>query len=179
VVAGACVLGAVSTASASKLYVDTSGTLRFAASGGDRITAISASGVVRGDGNNDVITLSTTVNPPSGPPSAAYGGVGNDRIVANGGTAVGLLDGGDGNDRLSTDEFATAATLDGGAGKDLITTKNLIGGGPFPYAAEILGGAGPDTIDGGGSGDSLDCGPDVDHYKVYLGDTVTGCEIPF
>jgi|1186.fasta_scaffold201713_1 Ca2+-binding RTX toxin-like protein len=147
--------------------------------GNDRITAISASGVVSGDGNNDVITLSTMVNPPSGPPSAAYGGVGNDRIVANGGTAMGLLDGGDGNDRVSTDEFATAATLDGGAGKDLITTKNLTGGGPFPYAAEILGGAGPDTIDGGGSGDSLDCGPDVDHYKVYLGDTVTGCEIPF
>ena len=35
------------------------------------------------------------------------------------------------------------------------------------------------AVDGGGSGDSLDCGPDVDHYKVYLGDTVTGCEIPF
>jgi hypothetical protein len=34
-------------------------------------------------------------------------------------------------------------------------------------------------VDGGGSADSLDCGPDVDHYKVYLGDTVTGCEIPF
>ena len=146
--------------------------------GNDTITAISASGVVSGDGNNDVITLSTMVNPPSGPASAAYGGAGNDKIVANRGTSVGLLDGGDGNDRLSTDEFATAATLDGGAGKDLITTKNLTGGGPFPYAAQILGGAGPDTIDGGGAGDTLDCGPDVDHYKVYLGDTVAGCEIP-
>ena len=130
--------------------------------GNDTITAISASGVVSGDGNNDVITLSTMVNPPSGPASAAYGGAGNDRIVANRGTSVGLLDGGDGNDRISTDEFATAATLDGGAGKDLITTKNLTGGGPFPYAAQILGGAGPDTIDGGGAGDTLDCGPDVE-----------------
>jgi Ca2+-binding RTX toxin-like protein len=147
--------------------------------GSDRITAISASGVVSGDANSDVITLSTVVNPPSGPPSAAYGGAGSDRIVANGATAVGLLAGGDGNDRLSTDEFAIAATLDGGAGKDLITTKNLTGGGPFPYAAEILGGAGPDTIDGGGAGDTIDCGPAVDHYKVYLGDVVTGCEIPF
>lgn len=146
--------------------------------GNDRITAISASGVVSGDGNNDVITLSTVVNPPSGPPSAAYGGAGSDRIVANGGTAVGLLDGGDGNDRLSTDEFATAAILDGGAGKDLITTTNMAGGGPFPYPAQILGGAGADTIDGGGSADTLDCGPDVDHYRVYLGDTVAGCEIP-
>ena len=53
--------------------------------GNDTITAISASGVVSGDANNDVITLSTMVNPPSGPPSAAYGGVGSDKIVANGG----------------------------------------------------------------------------------------------
>jgi hypothetical protein len=35
VVAGACLLGAVSTASASKLYVDPGGTLRFAASVGE------------------------------------------------------------------------------------------------------------------------------------------------
>jgi Ca2+-binding RTX toxin-like protein len=146
--------------------------------GNDRITAISAAGVVSGDADNDLITLNTLVNPPSGPPSAAYGGAGSDRIVADGATAVGLLDGGDGNDRLGTDEFATAATLDGGAGRDVIMTKNLIGGGPFPYAAEILGGTGPDTIDGGGGGDTLDCGPDVDHYKAYLGDAVTGCEIP-
>ena len=145
--------------------------------GNDNITAISASGVVSGDANNDVITLSTMVNPLSGPASAAYGGVGSDKIVAIGGTAIGLIDGGDGNDRLSTDEFATAATLDGGAGKDLITTKNLTGSGPFPYAAQILGGAGSDTIDGGGAGDTLDCGPDIDHYKVYVGDVVTGCEI--
>jgi hypothetical protein len=34
-VAGACLLGAVSTASASKLYVDPSGTLRFAAGAGE------------------------------------------------------------------------------------------------------------------------------------------------
>jgi hypothetical protein len=146
--------------------------------GDDHITAISASGVVSGDGNNDVITLDTMVNPPSGPPSAAYGGVGSDTISAIGGTAIGLIDGGDGNDRLSTDEFATAATLDGGAGKDLITTRNLAGGAPFPYPAQILGGAGPDKIDGGGGGDTLDCGPDVDHYKVYVGDVVAGCEIP-
>jgi Ca2+-binding RTX toxin-like protein len=146
--------------------------------GNDTITAISASGVVSGDGNDDVITLSTMVNPPSGPPSAAYGGAGSDKIMANGGTAVGRLDGGDGNDRISTDEFATAATLDGGAGRDVITTKNLTGGGPFLYPAQILGGAGPDTIDGAGAGDSLDCGTDVDHYKVYVGDVVTGCEIP-
>ena len=145
--------------------------------GNDTIAAISASGVVSGDANNDVITLSTMVNPPSGPPSAAYGGAGSDRIIANGGTAVGLLDGGDGNDSISTDEFATAATLNGGAGKDLITTKNLTGGGPFPYPAQILGGAGPDTIDGAGAGDTLDCGADVDHYKVYVGDVVAGCEI--
>ena len=104
--------------------------------------------------------------------------MGSDTIIADGGTSVGLLDGGDGNDRLSTDEFATAATLDGGAGKDLITTRNLAVGGPFPYPAQILGGAGPDTIDGGGAGDTLDCGPDVDHYKVYVGDVVAGCEIP-
>jgi Ca2+-binding RTX toxin-like protein len=145
--------------------------------GDDHITAISASGVVSGDGNSDVITLDTMVNPLSGPASAAYGGVGSDEIVAIGGTSIGLIDGGDGNDRLSTDEFATAATLDGGAGKDLITTKNLAGGGPFPYPAQILGGAGPDKIDGGGAGDSLDCGPDIDRYKVYVGDVVTGCEI--
>jgi len=145
--------------------------------GDDHITAISASGVVSGDGNSDVIRLDTMVNPLSGPPSAAYGGVGSDEIVAIGGTSIGLIDGGDGNDRLSTDEFATAATLDGGAGKDLITTKNLAGGSPFPYPAQILGGAGPDKIDGGGAGDSLDCGPDIDRYKVYIGDVVTGCEI--
>jgi hypothetical protein len=145
--------------------------------GDDHITAISASGVVSGDGNSDVIRLDTMVNPLSGPPSAAYGGVGSDEIVAIGGTSIGLIDGGDGNDRLSTDEFATAATLDGGAGKDLITTKNLAGGSPFPYPAQILGGAGPDKIDGGGAGDSLDCGPDIDRYKVYVGDVVTGCEI--
>jgi Ca2+-binding RTX toxin-like protein len=145
--------------------------------GDDHITAISASGVVSGDGNDDVITLDTMVNPLSGPASAAYGGVGRDEIVAIGGTSIGLIDGGDGNDRLSTDEFATAATLDGGAGKDLITTKNLAGGSPFLYPAQILGGAGPDKIDGGGDADSLDCGPDIDRYKVYVGDVVTGCEI--
>ena len=146
--------------------------------GNDTITAISASGVVSGDGNNDVITLSTMVNPPSGPASAAYGGAGNDKIVANRGTSVGLLDGGVIRGGWAARFLATAATLDGGAGKDMITTKNLTGGGPFPYPAQILGGAGPDTIDGGGAGDTLDCGPDVDHYKVYLGDTVAGCEIP-
>ena len=148
--------------------MDPSGTLRFAAGAGEvnRVDAtdLGTGGftVITDPGSlihtGPVITLSTMVNPPTGPASAAYGGAGNDR--------------------LSTDEFAAAATLDGGAGKDLITTKNLTGGGPFPYAAQILGGDGPDTIDGGGAGDTLDCGPDVDHYKVYLGDTVAGCEIP-
>src|SRR4051794_10239333 len=67
--------------------------------GNDRITAISASGVVSGDGNNDVITLSTMVNPPSGPPSAAYGGGGNDRNVAHRGYPAGVADRGGGERR--------------------------------------------------------------------------------
>ena len=146
--------------------------------GNDTITAVSASGVVSGDGNHDVITLSTVVNAPSGPPSAAYGGVGRGKIIANGGTSVGLLDRGDGNDRMSTDEFATAATLDGGAGEDVILTRNLAGGAPFLIGPDS-GRRGRDTIDGVGNGDSLDRGPDVDHYRVYLGDVVAGCEIPF
>lgn len=148
--------------------------------GDDTITALGAAGTVDGEGNNDVITLTTVINAPSGPVSAAYGGAGNDRILADGNTTIGLLAGGDGGDRITTDDFATAATMDGGAGRDRITSLNVTGGGmPFLYPAHIFGGSGPDIIDGGGDGDTLDCGTEVDRYKAYVGDSLLGCEIPF
>jgi Ca2+-binding RTX toxin-like protein len=147
--------------------------------GNDSITALSASGSVDGGAGNDTLTLTSVINAPGGSPSAAFGAPGNDHLFANGATSVGLLDGGDGSDRITTDEFATATTIDAGAGKDVIRTKNLNGGVPFVYPATLYGGAGPDLIDGGGAGDTLDCGAGVDHYKLYVGDVVTGCEVAF
>jgi Ca2+-binding RTX toxin-like protein len=147
--------------------------------GNDSITALGATGVVDGGADRDTITLTNFIDPFSGPGSAAYGGLGSDTILANGATSASLIDGGDGSDRVTTDGFATVATLDGGAGKDRITTTNVTGGGmPFLYPAQINGGDDPDVIDGGGDGDTIDCGLGVDHYAVYAGDVVTGCEIP-
>jgi Ca2+-binding RTX toxin-like protein len=147
--------------------------------GNDSITALSAAGVVDGGADRDTITLTNFVDPFSGPGSAAYGGLGNDTILANGATSASLVDGGDGGDRITTDGFATVSKMVGGAGKDRITSTNVTGGGmPFLYPAEIDCGADPDIIDGGGDGDTIDCGLGVDHYAVYAGDVVTGCEIP-
>ena len=147
--------------------------------GNDSITAISAAGIVEGGADRDAITLTNFVDPFSGPGSAAYGGLGNDTILANGATSASLVDGGDGGDRISTDGFAIVARMDGGDGKDRITSTNVTGGGmPFLYPAQINGGADPDVIDGGGDGDTINCGLGVDHYAVYAGDAVTGCEIP-
>ena len=91
---------------------------------------------------------------------------------------MGLLDGGDGNDSISTDEFATAATLDGGAGKDLITTKNLTGWRAVPVRGRDPRRRRARHHRWRGAGDNLDCGPDVDHYKVYLGDLGHGLRDP-
>jgi hypothetical protein len=61
VVAGACLLGAVSTASASKLYVDPSGTLRFAASAGE-VNRVDATDI--GTGGFTVVTDSGSLIHP-------------------------------------------------------------------------------------------------------------------
>ena len=140
---------------------------------------LGAVGTVDGGADRDTITLTNFVDPFSGPGSAAYGGLGNDTILADGGTSASLVDGGDGGDRITTDAFAIVAEMNGGAGKDRITTTNVTGGGmPVLYPVHINGGADPDRIDGGGDGDTIDCGLGVDHYAVYAGDVVTGCEIP-
>ena len=41
----------------------------------------------------------------------------------------------------------------------------------------ILGGFGADVIDGGGDGDTINCGLGLDQYVVYAGDTVSNCEV--
>jgi Ca2+-binding RTX toxin-like protein len=136
--------------------------------GNDAITAISASGVVRGDAGADQITLSTFVEPPAGF-SAAYGGFGNDTIAATGPTDMSLIDGGFGNDTISTAAFSEVATIRGGWGADTITAVD--------GTSLILGGIGADVIDGGGDGDTINCGLGLDQYVQHAGDTVSNCEI--
>jgi Ca2+-binding RTX toxin-like protein len=136
--------------------------------GNDTITAISASGVVRGDAGADQITLQTFVEPPAGF-SAAYGGAGDDTVSASGPTDMSLIDGGFGADTISTATFSEVAAIHGGWGADTITAVD--------GTSQILGGFGADVIDGGGDGDTIDCGPGLDQYVQYPGDTVAGCEI--
>ena len=144
----------------------------------DSIAALAGVGVIDGGADNDAITLSS-VNPFAIFGSAAFGGSGNDHFVADGPTSVSLLDGGDGSDRISTDGFAKATRMDGGVGKDRITSTNMTGATPFLYPAEIAGGPGPDNINGGGVGDTIDCETENDHYKLYAGDAIVNCEVPY
>lgn len=139
--------------------------------GDDSITATSASGVVNGDAGDDVITLQTFVHPPSAV-TAAYGGAGDDRISATGGTDMSLIQGNSGDDTITTADFAIVSVMDGNAGADRITA---VAG--FPE--QINGGPGADVINGGGGGDAINCGPAIDRYAVFGGDSVTSCEVPF
>jgi hypothetical protein len=140
--------------------------------GDDSITAISATGVVDGDAGEDQITLRTFVEPPSGTPSAAYGGTGDDTISAEGGTDISLIDAEGGDDTITTTDFAMVAVVNGSGGADTISAET-----GFPE--QINGGFGRDVINGGGGGDTIDCGPAIDRYAVFGGDAVTNCEIPF
>jgi Ca2+-binding RTX toxin-like protein len=134
--------------------------------GRDSITAVSASGTVNGDLGDDEITLTTFVNPAV---SAAYGGLGDDRITADGGTDMRLIDGGFGDDRISTGEFASVAEISGGFGDDRITSQH--------GTSTITGGVGRDFIDGGDESDTIDCGLGTDRYVKYAGDAVSNCEV--
>ena len=136
--------------------------------GDDTITAQSASGVVRGDAGADQITLATFVEPPAGF-SAAYGGAGADTISASGPTDMSLIDGGLGDDAIGTAAFSEVAEIRGGSGADEIAAVD--------GTSLILGGLGPDVIDGGGDGDTINCGLGLDHYAQHAGDTVSGCEL--
>jgi Ca2+-binding RTX toxin-like protein len=136
--------------------------------GSDTINALSASGVVRGDAGADHITLTTFVEPPAGF-SAAYGGVGDDTIAASGPTDMSLVDGGFGADTISTATFSEVAEIRGASGADTITAAD--------GTSLITGGLGADVIDGGGDGDTINCGLALDQYVVYVGDAVSGCEI--
>lgn len=136
--------------------------------GDDTIHAISASGIVRGDAGADQITLTTFIEPPSGF-SAAYGGAGDDTIAASGPTDMSLIDGGVGDDAISTATFSEVAVIRGGAGADQIASVD--------GTSQILGGLGADTIDGGGDGDTINCGLGLDQYVQYAGDAVSGCEL--
>jgi Ca2+-binding RTX toxin-like protein len=136
--------------------------------GNDTISAISASGIVRGDAGADHITLATFVEPPAGF-SAAYGGAGDDTISASGPTDMSLIDGGFGDDAISTGTFSEVAVIRGGSGADEIAAVD--------GTSEIFGGFGPDVIDGGGDGDTINCGLGPDQYVQHPGDTVSGCEI--
>jgi Ca2+-binding RTX toxin-like protein len=134
--------------------------------GRDTITAISASGTVDGDLGDDKITLTTFVNPAV---SAAYGGLGDDTITADGDTRMGLIDGGLGDDQISTGPLAVVAQMTGGFGDDRITSQH--------GTSTISGGFGRDFIDGGDEGDTIDCGFSIDRYVKYAGDTVSNCEL--
>ena len=57
----------------------------------------------------------------------------------------------------------------GGAGADTITEVD--------GTSQIIGGLGADVIDGGGEGDTINCGLGLDRFVLYPGDTVTGCEV--
>ncbi|HEX5898510.1 MAG TPA: hypothetical protein VFY32_03845 [Solirubrobacteraceae bacterium] len=141
--------------------------------GDDTITAIVATGDVNGDAGDDEVTLTSFLNPPGGT-SAAYGGLGDDRITANGITFASLVDGGFGDDTITTTDSAVVQVMNGGFGRDAITAA-------AGHAEEINGGSGTDVIDGGGGGDTIDCGFGFgfDRYAVYDGDTATSCELPF
>jgi hypothetical protein len=137
-------------------------------SGRDAITAISASGVVDGDAGDDQITLTTFVEPSPGA-SAAYGGPGDDTISAESATSMGLIDGGFGADTITTGPTALVAEIRGGFGADTITSRN--------GTSQIEAGPGPDVVDGGGEGDTIDCGFGLDRYVQYAGDAVSNCEV--
>jgi hypothetical protein len=136
--------------------------------GRDEINAISASGVVDGDSDDDQITLTTFVEPSPGA-SAVYGGLGDDTISAESATAIGLVDGGFGDDTITSGAIALVAEIRGGFGADTITSLN--------GTSEINAGFGPDIVDGGGEGDTINCGFGVDKYVQHAGDTVSNCEI--
>jgi len=163
------------------------------AAGSDQIgISVSAAGDVNGDGFDDLIVGSFSVDSNGPDAGAAYvvfghraqsavdrvgtdldnrinGGTGNDSIAGLSGddTLIGwegddTIDGGDGDD-----------TIDGGASDDVI-----YGGDGLDI---VDGGAGDDVIYGGGGNDTLDGGADTDHlfggsgadtFFVSLGDDI-------
>ena len=137
--------------------------------GDDTITAISAAGVVDGGAGADEITLNglrraapRALRPPTAAPAT-------DTISASAPTDMGLIDGGVGADTISTATFSRVDEIVGGAGADTITEVD--------GTSVIIGGLGADVIDGGGEGDTINCGLGLDQYVLYPGDTVAGCEI--
>lgn len=100
--------------------------------GDDTITAIVATGDVNGDAGDDEITLTSFLNPRGGT-SAAYGGLGDDRITANGITFASLVDGGGGGDIIDCGfGFDRYAVYDG----DTATSCEL----PFTPSPGVNGG---------------------------------------
>lgn len=158
-------------------------------------TSMGFAGVeVRGGAGDDVLSGGAVV--PTSSPYTVDGGPGDDVIdrVATNGDPVDI-DGGPGDDTVSTsgtvgsgsmrgglgaDTFIIRgqvfATIDGGPGPDTITGVET-NGRPPTIGQTILGGFGRDTIDGLGAS-SIDCGPGLDSYVVYDGQTTTGCETP-
>jgi hypothetical protein len=123
-----------------------------------------------GLGDDTIDKIST-----NGDPVDVDGGPGDDTISTFATVGTGALRGGLGADTITVTSFVFA-TIDGGPGPDVI--KGVANNGSAPFIAQtIFGGFGRDTIDGLGAS-AIDCGPGVDSYVVYDGQTATSCELP-
>jgi hypothetical protein len=139
-------------------------------SGGATVPSAGEYEVDGGFGDDTIDRVST-----NGDPVDVEGGPGDDTISTIGTVGSGALRGGFGSDRISVTGFVFA-TIDGGPGPDVI--KGVANNGSPPFIAQtIFGGFGRDTIDGLGAS-AIDCGPGVDSYVVYDGQTATSCELP-
>lgn len=117
-----------------------------------------------GGTDNDIITLFGLGDPETQAPGIAYGGEGNDTLLAD---IVASVDGGNGDDKITLRQGGAAF---GGAGNDVITSQvdGQIDGGEgnddilLLAGGTALGGLGSDTLTasayadiGGGAGDDV------------------------
>ena len=155
----------------------------FAAIGtreGDIITApdhgvvISGFSQIFGNGGDDVIRLSPTQS------SSAYGGQGNDRIIAQGDVDAFLsgvagqdrLVGADGDDTLFGGRGSDK--LFGRGGDDILTGDPLFPPGQFVHSDRLVGGKGDDILAGGSGIDRLTGGKGSDQFDFFLGENAGG-----
>jgi hypothetical protein len=138
--------------------------------GGAEVPSTGAYEAHGGPGDDVIDEVST-----NGGPVDVDGGFGDDTLSTTGTVGPGSVRGGPGADTLTISGFVSA-TIDGGSGPDVIKGVALNGRDPV-IGPTILGGFGRDTIDGLGAA-SIDCGPGLDSFVVYAGQTATGCETP-
>jgi Ca2+-binding RTX toxin-like protein len=136
----------------------------FGGSGVDSIIGGNGDDYIDIGGYGPLVSSQGVINDPAYKGDAAFGGAGNDHIVADG-WGAGVLAGDDGNDWIEV-RNAYKATVWGGRGNDLIdASANNVG-------SDITGGEGNDTILGSTSNDTIDGGAGIDIIRLGKGDDV-------